>query len=142
MKLFERGRFMNIRWLAAGFCALTALGCGGGAGRETVKGTVLLDGAPLAECYLTLAPKNAEIKGPFVGKTDAQGHFTLGPIDDPDGGAPPGEYQLAMTTSHSDGMETSVPTPERVPANARVRDLEVPEGGLPDLKLDLSSAKK
>jgi hypothetical protein len=119
---------------------LAALGCGaGGVAPETVQGTVTLDGAPLPEAYLTLAPQDKEIKGPFAGKTDEQGRFTIGPIDDPGGGAPPGAYQLAITTSRSDGMETSVPTPERVPEGQRIRDLEVPAGGLPDLKLKLNS---
>jgi hypothetical protein len=46
-----------------------------------------------------------------------------------------------MTTASSEnaGMEDAVMPQERVPPNARVRDLEVPEGGLPDLKLELSS---
>jgi hypothetical protein len=138
MRLLELRHRSTLQKLALGLCALTAIGCGGG-GPETVQGTITLDGTPLPEVYLTLAPKDTEIKGPFIGKTDDQGRFTLGPLDDPTGGAPPGKYELAMTTAHSDGMETSVPTPERVPADARVRELEVPDGGLPDLKIELKS---
>jgi hypothetical protein len=120
---------------------LTAIGCSKGAGPVSVEGTVTLDGAPLAAAYLTLAPLDATIKGPFTGKTDEQGHFSLGPIGDSDGGVPPGAYQLAITTASSEnaGMEDAVIPPERVPPEARVRDLEVPDGGLPDLKLEISS---
>jgi hypothetical protein len=138
MKLLDLSRTRTPSRIALACCALVALGCGGG-GSEPVQGTVTLDGAALPNAYLTLAPKDQAIKGPFVGETDDQGHFTLGPMDTPAGGAPPGEYQLAITTSRSDGMETSVPTPERVPAGQRVRDIEVPDGGLPDLKIELQS---
>jgi hypothetical protein len=120
--------------------ALAALvGCGGGSGSETVQGTVTLDGAPLPQVYLTLVPNDKEIKGPFTGQTDEQGRFTMGPMDNPGGGAPPGAYQLTLTTSRSDGLETSVPTSERVPEDQVLRDLEIPEGGLPDLKIELES---
>jgi hypothetical protein len=138
MNLLAPRLFLKPCWIALGLCALTAVGCGGG-GSTPVQGTITLDGAPLAQVYLTLAPKDQQIEGPFTGETDSQGHFSLGPMDDPEGGVPPGEYQLAITTSRSDGMETSVPTPERVPADQRVRDLEVPEGGLPDLKIEMQS---
>jgi hypothetical protein len=130
-----------LNCMVIGCVAITAIGCSKGAGSVSVEGTVTLDGAPLAAAYLTLAPLDATIKGPFTGKTDEQGHFALGPVGDSGGGVPPGPYQLAMTTASSEnaGMEDAVIPPERVPPDARVRDLEIPEDGLPDLKLELSS---
>ena len=138
MKQLSPRQLRTPSWLPLACCALMAVGCGGG-GSETVQGAVTLDGSPLAGVYLTLAPKDQEIEGPFVGETDAEGRFTIRSLDGSSAGAPPGDYQLAMTTSRSDGMENSVPTPERVPAGERVRDLQVPAGGLPELKLELKS---
>ena len=110
---------------------------------QSVEGLVLLNGNPLPAAYLTLVPidEDGDVKGPFIGKTDEQGQFSLGPVGDPSGGVPAGKYQLAITTAHSDnaGMEDAVTPPERVPAHARVRDLDVPDGGLRDLKLNLAS---
>jgi hypothetical protein len=131
-------------WFFFGLVALSAVGCGGSGGSEVVQGIVTLDGAPLPATSLTLAPADPQVKGPFTGKTDDQGRFSIGPIGDPNGGVPAGSYQLALTTTRGDdaGMENAIAPPERVPRGAQVRDLEVPSGGLPDLRLELSSEKK
>src|SRR5688572_17348819 len=138
MKLPDLRLSRTPSWISCACCVLVTLGCGGG-GSGTVQGIVTLDGAPLPQVYLTLSPKDQSGRGALVGVTDAEGRFTLEPVDESSGGAAPGDYQLALTTSRSDGMENSVPTPERVPEGERVRDLAVPEGGLPDLKIELRS---
>src|SRR5262245_18021003 len=62
------------------FAAFVA-GCGGGPKLVPVSGRVMLNNQPLAGAYVTFAPvavKGVEAAGPgSVGKTDADGRFTL-----------------------------------------------------------------
>jgi hypothetical protein len=125
---------------------IAAVGCGG-ASYENVKGKVTLDGAPLSGAHVSIAPKDAAavtdpaLKGPFVGVTDADGYFELGPGDKPGGGAPSGAYTLGITTKTSSGDESAPPPIERVPApySSGGVDFEVPAGGVTDAKFDLTS---
>jgi hypothetical protein len=114
-----------------------------------VEGTVTLDGAPLAEAYITLVTyegaetDSAEALGPFNGRTDAQGHFSLGPVDNPGGGVPVGSYRISITTAHSAnaGDEGAVAPPERVPEPYRSGNVQfdVPDGGNESANFDLKS---
>jgi hypothetical protein len=126
----------------------TFVGCGG-AGLETLSGKVTLDGAPLPGAKLFLVSKNAPaganadptVKGPFVGVTNEQGQFEIGPVGQAGGGAPPGAYTLTITTAWLEGAdETSVTPPQKVPPpySAGV-DFEVPDGGKTDANFDLKS---
>jgi hypothetical protein len=124
-------------------CAAALIGCDG-SGSETVSGKLTLDGAPLAEAHIGLVPKDATVKGgPFVGDTDDQGQFTLGPPGDPTGGVPAGAYSLSITTAYSgSGSETAVTPPERIPAPYTTGvDFEVPAGGTTAANFDLSSKR-
>jgi hypothetical protein len=128
---------------------VTVVGCGGGVSFETVSGKVTLDGAPLPAATLMLVPTNPptdpeadpKSKGPFLGKTDDQGQFSMGSIDDPGGGVPAGSYRLTMTTAHVEGAdETTVFPPEKVPQPYPSGvDFEVPDGGTSDANFDLKS---
>jgi hypothetical protein len=114
-----------------------------------VEGTVTLDGAPLPDAYLMLVTyEGAETEaakelGPFTGRTDAQGHFSMGTVENPGGGAPVGSYRLSITTAHSAsaGEEGAVAPPERVPEPYRSGDVQfdVPDGGNTAANFDLST---
>jgi len=80
---------------ALALCALVSMGCGGA---ETVSGRVTLDGAPLPAAYLTLVPKDPKVKGPFIAKTDEQGQFAFGSIEEPGSGAPAGALTTRINT--------------------------------------------
>jgi hypothetical protein len=133
---------MHSRLLPLGalaVCALVSMGCGGGS--ETVSGKVTLDGAPLPAAYLTLVPKDRKVKGPFIAKTDEQGQFAFGSIEEPGSGAPAGAYTLSITTAHSEAAdEDTPPPPQRVPPpHSTGIDFEVPEGGKSDANFELRS---
>lgn len=132
--------------LAVILCAVVVAGCGGPASPQTVSGKITLDGAPLAAASLTMVPQDASIKdpafrGPFVGKTDDQGEFSIGPIGEPGGGAPAGAYKLTISTAFVEAFdENSIVPPERVPEPHRSGvDFEVPAGGTSEANFDLKS---
>jgi hypothetical protein len=142
---------MHVR-LRSGIGALALIvmiaGCGG-VSLDTVSGKVTLDGAPLPGAKVLLVSKNASpsadadpnLKGPFLGVTDDQGQFDLGPIGQPGGGVPPGAYTLTITTAWLENVtETSVTPPQKVPApHSTGVDFEVPDGGKTDANFDLKS---
>ena len=119
-------------WVLVAVCVLCTGGCGS-ASLEPVEGTVTLDGRPLAATYILFQPATREIKGPFVGKTDNQGWFAMGPVGEAGRGVPAGVYRVSFTTAHSDQplLEGTKPPPERVPARFRDASLEfeAPKGG-------------
>jgi hypothetical protein len=121
---------------------LATLGCGGPS-RVPVEGAIMLDGQPLADANVVLAPLRATDPGPFVGKTDPQGKFTLGTADDPASGAVAGEYRLMVTTVVGGTMEDSaLPTQkEVVPPHYRdgSQKFTVPTAGTTAANLDLRS---
>jgi hypothetical protein len=130
---------------------LVAFACAGCSSPSAapVEGTVTLDGAPLADAYIMLVTyegaekEPAKALGPFTGRTDAQGHYALGPVDNPGGGVPVGSYRLSITTAHSDsaGEEGAVAPPERVPEPYRSGNVQfdVPDGGNQSADFDLQS---
>jgi hypothetical protein len=135
-----------LRKAALAILALASGGCGG-LSSKSVEGTVTLDGAPLKGAHVSIAPKDPnaakdkKLQGPFVGDTDDQGHFALGPVGKAGGGAPAGAYTLGITTKIGTGDETAKPPVERVPAphSSTGVDFEVPAGGVTDAKFDLIS---
>jgi hypothetical protein len=132
----------SLRWAGFVLFAVTLAGCSGG-GLETVEGVVTLDGAPLPKAHVALVPSDpaATNKGPFVGDTDDQGRFSIGPIGDAGGGIPVGAYRIMISTAYTtDGSETAVAPPERVPQPYPAGvDFEVPAGGTTDANFDLKS---
>jgi hypothetical protein len=136
----------SSRVLAAVLCVGMVAGCSGPASPQTVSGKVTLDGAPLPAASLTMVPKDESItdpaiRGPFVGKTDDQGEFSIGPINEPGGGAPAGAYKLTITTAFVEAFdENSVVPAERIPEPHRSGvDFEVPAGGTSDANFELKS---
>jgi hypothetical protein len=126
-----------------GALALIALiaGCGG-ASLESVAGKVTLDGSPLPDVYMTLAPKDASASERYAAKTDASGSFSFGAADNPGGGVPAGAYSLSMTTAFDPNADEMTPAPrEKVPApySTGGADFEVPAGGTDAANFDLKS---
>ena len=91
--------------LAAWTGALIALvGVTAGCNRDSlnlaaVEGTVLLDGAPVADAGVVFAPTDAEKALPAVGSTDAEGRFTLITANRP--GAMVGNHRVAISKTET-----------------------------------------
>lgn len=103
-----------------------------------VAGVVTLNDKPLPDAVIMFAPVRGNGPGPFVGKTDSDGHFALGTRDRPGAGAASGEYSVFIATVMSDPNEdsqTSTRT-EVVPSDYRngSKKYSVPEGGTKTLK--------
>jgi hypothetical protein len=132
------------RAVTLGLALALIAGCGGQA-IVPVEGTVTLDGKPLAGANIVLAQLRATAPGPFVGKTDADGKFSLGATDGGSGGAAPGEYRLMITTVTGGSMEDSpLPTEkEVVPADYHSGTIKftVPAEGTNEANFDLKSLK-
>jgi hypothetical protein len=135
-------RWLTRRLLLLPSVLALAAGCGGN-GVVPVAGTVTLDGRPLADASVVLAQLRATDPGPFVGKTDAEGKFTLGATTRPGSGAAVGDYRLMITTVTGGSMEDSpLPTQkEVVPGNYRsgMMKFAIPAGGTQDANFDLKS---
>lgn len=107
-----------------------------------VSGAVTLNGQPLTAAYVMLIPADAAVKGPFLGKTDEGGHYEIGLVGEPGGGAPAGAYNLFITTAHSEEAEheSAVMPPERVPAPYQSGvPFEVPDGGATDANFEVGA---
>jgi hypothetical protein len=80
--------------LALGGLLTLILGCSGSSG-PTVKGKVLLDGAPLAGAEVSLRPKSKDKLAEYVARTDDQGNFEIQSAK----GRPvkTGSYQILIT---------------------------------------------
>jgi hypothetical protein len=107
-------------------------GCGEG-GSVPVEGTVTLQGKPLSGATVMFTSMRGNGPGPFVGKTDQSGRFSLGPSDATGSGAAAGEYSVIIATVVSDPNETAPakPTKEVVPNRYRLgaEKFVVPAGG-------------
>ncbi|HJQ80286.1 MAG TPA: carboxypeptidase-like regulatory domain-containing protein [Lacipirellulaceae bacterium] len=121
-------------------------GCGSDGGVD-VSGVVTLDGQPLPGVHITfdqpeLSP-NENIG--YVGRTDAEGRYTLRPILGEGSGVPPGKYRVSLTTAVADPSappppppagrratiydESPKPPPEKIPPKHRVQEFAVPADG-------------
>ncbi len=121
--------------------ALACVGCGGPT-LQPISGTVTLDGTPLAGARVAAQVKNSPETRPYTGDTDAQGHFALGSLEKPGGGAEVGDYTLTITTNFSpSNADEFTPSPtERVPAPYPAGvDFTVPEGGNTAANFELES---
>jgi hypothetical protein len=127
--------------LAVGQC----WGCAGGGALVPVEGNVTLNGKPLAGASVMFSQSRPNLPGPFVGETDAEGRFKLGPTNNAGGGAAAGDYIVVITTVKQapGGMEDSpVPTQKEV-VPAAFRDgstrYTVPADGTREANFDLKS---
>ncbi len=110
----------TIRVSAACFL-LVILVTGCGSDYESVRGTVTLDGAPLANCQVVFHP--VEGGRPAAATTDENGKYELASSMS-QGGVLPGSYTVDLTTADEDEDEETggtTTTDEQVPApEARV----------------------
>jgi hypothetical protein len=131
-------------------------GCNSGGGVD-VSGVVTLDGQPLPGVQITfdrpeLSP-NENIG--YVGRTDAEGRYSLRPILGEGSGVPPGKYRVSLTTAVADPSappppppagrratiydESPKPPPEKIPPKFRVQEFEVPADGTEEANFELKS---
>ena len=75
-----------------------------------VNGTVLLDGKPVAGATVMLIPR--ERGRPALGKTDAQGKFTLSTYTQGDG-ALPGLHRVTVTLVHEQNGQLNWIVPKK-----------------------------
>jgi hypothetical protein len=99
-----------------------------------VSGQVTLGGEPLAGAVVTMQPVNASQRGRAtgsVGRTDADGRYSLTLIDPQLPGAVVGEHRVTITTADSSIDDAKLPTGERVPRRWRngSQTFVVPAGG-------------
>ena len=110
-------------------------GCQKGTKLVPVEGKVTLDGKPLADAAVLLSPTRGNGPGPFVGTTNGEGRFSLGPVGKERGGAAPETYIVAITTVKADpnSPDGSPPPGQKEVVPAKFRDgserFVVPEGG-------------
>jgi hypothetical protein len=134
----------GIVWIIALVLAmLGSAGCNNGEKTVSVEGTVTLDGQPLPEAHVMFYPQGASPTDQklYFGSTDQEGKFALRSSIDGSEGAPPGKYNVTLTTAvaRQDATETTPLPPERVPAKHRNKEFEVPEDGIEDAKFELTS---
>jgi hypothetical protein len=124
--------------LITGACA----GCEGGVKREPVKGKVTLEGRPLAEVHVIFYPADAGTTQTtrYTGLTDDKGQFVMRDADRSEG-VPAGKYRVTLTTAVAKptDTETTPLPPERVPAEHRNQQFEVPAGGTSEANFELKS---
>lgn len=95
---------MMKQWLAVfGFCLLVVSGCSGASGRQSLEGTVTVDGTPVAEGSILLVPQ-AGTTSPTCGGTISQGHFSIAPA----GGAACGTFRVEITALRKTGRKEKV----------------------------------
>ena len=73
---------------------LSLSGCGELSNRQSLKGTVTLDGVLLAEGHITFLPQPGT-KGPTTGGKITKGHFSISP----EGGAFVGTFRVEITAT-------------------------------------------
>jgi hypothetical protein len=150
-----RGEALNVRGAIAG--GLVALLLAGGCGPDTshlpatvpAKGTVLLDGAPIAGAQVILVPADGATNGAY-GATDDQGRFSLRAFDEKEG-AVPGTYKAQVSKTvmvklegpDLDGgdpvrYEMAVPAKYTGAETSGLR-VDIPAAGKEDIKLELRS---
>ena len=101
--------------------SMVLIGCGGGGGDTpelgTVKGTVTLDGKALPNATVEFTPTGEKGGRPSIAVTDSGGDYEL-KYTDAHAGAPPGKYQVRITTASTttDEQGNDVVVAETVPA--------------------------
>ncbi len=140
---------MRFQYLLVGLVLVVA-GCGGSK-VAPVSGRVLLDGKPLAGASVNFLPDTKEKEpGPgSVGKTDADGKFTLQLQTGSGNGAIIGKHRVRITAFEGgDEPPSSNPNeqffrkplvPERYSGNNTELTFEVPAGGTTEAIFELKS---
>jgi hypothetical protein len=139
------GMQLRPTWLASVLMVAVGVvaGCGGSGALVPVEGKVTLNNKPLAGASVMFSQSRPNLPGPFVGETDAEGRFQLGPSNSAGGGAAVGEYIVVITTVKQapGGMEDSPPPTQQEVVPMKYRDgterFAVPSGGTKDANFDL-----
>ena len=139
------------------FACLCSCGCSKGnlSGLVPCKGKVTLNGSPCAGAQVQFIPSSSDSGRTAIGETDSAGNFTVRTLQ-PDDGAYPGEYKIAITRFEFVGPESKVviednPTKE-VPGRPQENTLpkkyakaassgltiSVPPGGKKDIVFELT----
>jgi hypothetical protein len=109
----------TFRWLARGACLLVVIaGCGKSKLQTVpVQGKVTWQGKPLANADIAFHPQKLAVDGPHrlaIGKSDAEGQYTLSTIMNGDG-VQPGEYAVVIVVREGgrivDAGENLKPSP-------------------------------
>lgn len=85
--------------MACGFCLLVLAGCSKNH-RQSLEGTVTLDGKPLSEGSIALQPQPGT-QGPSAGGKIVDGRFTI----EPDRGTFAGIFRVEITASRKTGRQ-------------------------------------
>lgn len=145
---------------AVALALLAGLGCGGGPKYVPVSGVVLVDGKPYGNAVVSFQPIGTT-ENPTPGRgssayTDEQGRFVLR-CDDGTNGAVVGKHQLRIMTRGNEvvqladgggSVDGTTPPPKGVVdpippdwGTESKREVDVPPGGLSDLKFEITSVK-
>src|SRR5262245_19378333 len=84
------------------FCLACIGGCNSNTRLVPFEGKVTLDNKPLADATVLLSSTRGNGPGPFVGTTDKDGAFALGPVGKAGAGAVAGSYTVMITTVKPD----------------------------------------
>lgn len=144
---------MNTHSIVSGIVTLAVtlplLGCGGGDGldRQSVSGTVSLDGVPLESGLITFDPASAQSETSVATEITA-GSYTFGR----DNGPVPGEYRVVINSAAEATVEptageapgdTFIPPPkEEVPKKYNVESIlkaTVAAGDNPPIDFEMTS---
>ena len=149
----------RVTAVAVALVLLTAAGCGGGPKYVPVSGVVLVDGQPYGKAVVSFQPIGTP-DNPTPGRgssayTDENGRFVL-KCDDGTNGAVVGKHQLRIMTRGNDvvqladgggsvdGGGPTRGTVDPIPADWGTdskREVDVPAGGLSDLKFKITAVK-
>ncbi len=129
-----------------GLLALFSVGCSSGKTEVKlveVKGTVTLNGKPLADADVQFSPKGSGAGGPSFGTTDKDGHFVL-KYSDGRPGAVPGPHMVTISwggVSKQQALEQgpdSMKAPGKItPPKEYTQEVEVKEAGGNDFKFEV-----
>ena len=96
--MVRRWGYRGLALGAVGFLLAPALGCGGGADRAQVSGSVRVDGQPLESGSISFLPA-AGTQGPTAGAEIKQGTYSVAA----ESGLAPGKYSVQIKASRKTG---------------------------------------
>lgn len=128
-------------------CLALCLSVGCNSKTVTVSGTVTFDGEPGQNINVLFQGKGSDAPETALGKTNAQGQYSLSLLSSNRSGAEPGEYVVYISwvdpnanPNPIEGVSVDTPCPYKIPALATSGRLNftVPEGGTrnADFKFD------
>jgi hypothetical protein len=123
------------------FCVATGWGCGKpGPKLVPVSGVVVNGNKPVTGAYVVFAADVSQGGQTLdaYGSTDKEGHFTLRTTKSHAKGTPAGRYKVVIST---DGPSPLIPRPFTT-LDTTPLQVDVPESGTEDLKLDLSKQER